>query len=594
MKYIKRLIVDFTFDLTDIKNLIIDELGLSQPKFNQIEKDQIIFKNFYFFAKNNNQENKLFIKKNIYLESTVMNFIINKINNSKDKEKLENEFEENIKENLILIKLYYQNFSKKKRFKKAEPIILQDVSTAKDYFLNCFKEGETWSEAEDLFSNDYYAAVAYIQRTNKRFLKAEKMLIETDPRYCYSYSVKFNFRFKEAEPKILEYQNDLINYIKHLNKLNEKWPEAIEFIFKNSYLSVEYCKDVLESRDSRAEDTILKDEKSYYNIADYAELVIKDRWEEGEKRLLEIYLKEKHIDILYNYIKKIKKRILLFEPYIAKSDKAINYVMEVLGKRWEECEKYLAESENIDDLIKYVKFTGYIWEEAEKRLIFFKDDKFGNVSLYFLENFIKNNNISNYIKNFINEIFLKIKTSKDFIEFNSFLNSIKHLDVFKEIFNQKLKSIIKTIDVNDIEYKIIQNDSKDYGDINYNKYLDIRYDFFINLINNNFLKYINDQNKKELEYVQNIIFNNILKKVKKHKLYKYLLYYKGYSLTPFRDNPIVKEIIDLFNSQRGKDYNFLNGKEETDRINSIKDPNQHRKEIEKNTLLIKMNLENTI
>ena len=515
MKYIKKITVDFTLDLTNIKNLMIDELNLLQPKFNQIEKDQNFFKNFYFFAKNNNQKNKLFIKKNMYLESTGMNFIITRINNLKDKEKLLNEFEENIKENLILIIIYYQNFLLNKRFKKGEPRILKDVEIAKNYYNKCFKEGETWPEAENLFSNNYYAAIAYIQRTNKRFLKAEKMLIETDPRYCYSYSVKFNFRFKEAEPRILEYKSDLVNYIKHLNKLNEEWSEAIEFIFKNSYLSVEYCKDILEDRDSRAEKTILNDKKSYYNIADYAEKVVKGRWEEGEKILLEIYLVEKYIDILYHYIKKIKKRVPLFEPYIAKSDKAINYVMEVLGKRWEECEKYLTKSKDIDDLIKYVKFTGYIWEEAEKRLIFFKDNKFGSDSLYFLENFIKNNNISNYIKNFIEEIFLKIKTSKDFVQFNYFLNFIKHLDFFKEILNQKLKSIIKTIDVNDIEYKIIENDSEKHADINYSKHLDIKYDFFITLINNNFLKYINDENKKEIEYVQNIIFDNILKKVKK-------------------------------------------------------------------------------
>ena len=36
MKYIKKITVDFTLDLTNIKNLMIDELNLSQPKFNQI------------------------------------------------------------------------------------------------------------------------------------------------------------------------------------------------------------------------------------------------------------------------------------------------------------------------------------------------------------------------------------------------------------------------------------------------------------------------------------------------------------------------------------------------------------------------------
>jgi hypothetical protein len=77
MKYIKQLIVDFTFDFIDIKNLIIDELGLSQIKFNQIEKDQIIFKNFYFFAKNKNQKNKTFIRKNIYKELILLKIQIN-------------------------------------------------------------------------------------------------------------------------------------------------------------------------------------------------------------------------------------------------------------------------------------------------------------------------------------------------------------------------------------------------------------------------------------------------------------------------------------------------------------------------------------
>lgn len=600
MKYIKQLKVSFYFNFKETTNLIIDQLMLIADSKASLKQKEIFLDNFNFFAKKENQKNKINVKENTYF--SWMDNILSFIKEFPDKDKKLEEFEDSIKEDINLCFLYSNR--KNGRFLKGEPTIVQDLDKSINYFQNYFKNNEKWEDAEELFSKDSFASLQYAIRTRKFFPKGEDA-ISKNATTSVEYANFFKIRFKKGEEQILKSPEDLITYLKLLKKIEEEWEEGKEKVFSNSLSAYLYCKKVLEKRDPRAEKIILQDEKRYDLISLYARDVIKGRWIEGEKRLLEHFIrffkKERTIDydILYDYIKDLdeKERILIFEPYLVKgpSSLASEYVFKTIKGRWPELEKRM-KNFSISEVFDYVRFTNHTWEGAEKKILS-KNDKgnFENSSVAesYLRTIVNNENITPYIKNFINEIFSKIKNKDDFINnFSYKIVPLTKLDYFKKEFNKNLPKIIKMIDVNEFFYSI-EKDRPARGDIKIEK-LRMRVDLiFYTLYSYDFYKIIDDDNKKLLNNVANKTFTKVLKVIKEKKLYKYPLYFSD-GLISIKNNDIVREIVDLFNEERSKEYAFLNSPENIKRINSIKDEKEQRREIEDNAILVKETLSNIL
>jgi hypothetical protein len=602
MKFIKKLHVPFYFNFINTTNLIIDELYLINDDKATLKQKQIFLQNFYFFAKKENEKNKLMIKKdnNPYVKwiNTAL-IIIKLLPNSK--EKLE-EFEHSIKDDVNLCNLYANN--KSSRFLKGEPTILQDLNIAINYYINYFKDGEEWKEAEDLFSKDSYASFTYAEKTKKLFPKGEDAISKNE-KYSIKYAKIFKIRFKKCEELLLKnkYVVNIIEYLKILKDIGEDWNEGKEELLSSSLGAYEYCKEILEGRDSRAEEIILDfiNKDPYYSYL-YVRDVIKGRWPKAEKKILNIFIKnhkknneENDYDILFNYIKEVNERVLIFEPYLIKSVRAMNYAINTIKDRWPELEQRIKKF-NYDEVLEYVRFTGYTWKEAEE-IIMSKDQegKFINSTKVesYIRDVINNKNISPYIKSIIDEYFSKTEDKNIFI--NDIFYKIKmfsHLNYFKESLNKNMSKFIKMIDINEFSYKIIKNRLD--NNINVED-LDIKVDLLIyRLYYHTFYRSINDDNNKLLDDVTSKSFSNALKIIKEKKLYKYHLVYKGETLTIIKNNKIVKKIIDLFNEERSKEYAYLNGPENIKRINSIEDDKERKKEIEDNAILVKRTLSNII
>ena len=601
MKFIKKLKVSFYFDFREIKNIIVDELSLHDDLKASLKQKEIFLKNFNFFAKKENEKNKLNVKTNNYFDWMVN--VLSMIKDFPDKEKKLEEFEDSIKDDIRLSYLYANR--KNGRFIKGEPIILQDLDNSISYFQMYFNKDQKWEAAEELFSKDPYASLQYAKRTRELFPKGEDV-ISKNATTSVEYANFFKIRFKKGEEQILKSPEDLITYLKLLKTIEEEWEEGKEKVFSNSLSSYLYCKKVLEKRDSRAEKAILQDEKRYDLISLYARDVIKGRWIDGEKKLLEHFIrffkKERLIDydILYDYIKHLdeKERILIFEPYLVKGPSSLSseYVFKVIKGRWPELEKRM-KNFSISEVFDYVRFTNHAWEEAEKKILSKNNEgNFENSSVAesYLRIIVNNENITPYIKNFINEIFSKIKNKDDFFDnFSYKIVPLNKLDYFKKEFNKNLPRIIKMIDVNEFFYSI-EKDRPINRDIKIEK-LRMRVDLiFYALYSNDFYKITDDNNKKLLNDVADKTFTNVLKIIKEKKLYKYPLIYFGEGLISIKNNDIVREIIDLFNEERSKEYAFLNSSENIKRINAIKDEKENRKQIEDNAALVKETLSNIL
>ena len=252
---------------------------------------------------------------------------------------------------------------------------------------------------------------------------------------------------------------------------------------------------------------------------------------------------------------------------------------------------------SISEVFDYVRFTNHAWEEAEKKILSKNNEgNFENSSVAesYLRIIVNNENITPYIKNFINEIFSKIKNKDDFFDnFSYKIVPLNKLDYFKKEFNKNLPRIIKMIDVNEFFYSI-EKDRPINRDIKIEK-LRMRVDLiFYALYSNDFYKITDDNNKKLLNDVADKTFTNVLKIIKEKKLYKYPLIYFGEGLISIKNNDIVREIIDLFNEERSKEYAFLNSSENIKRINAIKDEKENRKQIEDNAALVKETLSNIL
>ena len=599
MKFIKKLKVSFYFDFREIKNIIVDELSLHDDLKASLKQKEIFLKNFNFFAKKENEKNKLNVKTNNYFDWMVN--VLSMIKDFPDKEKKLEEFEDSIKDDIRLSYLYANR--KNGRFIKGEPIILQDLDNSINYFQMYFNKDQKWEAAEELFSKDPYASLQYAKRTRELFPKGEDAISQKGTT-SLQYAQFFKIRFKKGEEEILKYPEELVSYLKLLKQIKEEWKEGEEAVFSKSTSAYLYCKEVLEKRDPRAEKIILSDEKRYHLISYYTRDIIKGRWSEGEKKILENFIKifkrereENSYDIIYDYINDLdeKERIPIFEPYLVKSVRAFKYVYDVIKDRWPELEKRISNF-SINEVFEYVKFTGYTWEEAEKIIMAREDGKFINDSKVqsYLRTIINNQNISPYIKSIIDELFSKIKNKQDFFDNMSYKNApFTKLDYFKEAFNKNLPRIIKMIDVNEFVYSI-EKDRPASRDIKIEK-LRMRVDLiFYSLYSDDFYKIIDNDNKKLLNSVADKTFTSVLKIIKEKKLYKYPLIYFGEGLISIKINDIVRKIINLFNDERSKEYAFLNSTENIKRINAIKDEKENRRQIEDNAALVKETLSNII
>lgn len=599
MKYIKKLRIPFYFDLKNSKDMIIDELSLISDDKAKPQQEETFLENFNFFAKRENEKNRLIIKddKNSYFKW--MNTVLLIIKKTKSKEKLE-EFEDSIKGNLTLCKSYFE--IKGDRFLKGEPTILQDLKTAISYYTYYFKDGEEWKEAEDVFSKDSYASLKYAKHTKKPFPKGEDAISKKGID-SVEYARFFKIRFKKCEETLLKdkYVGNIIEYLKLLIDIGETWEEGKKELLSTSLGAYTYC-NILNKRDPEAERVILNDNRNIHMILNYTRDVIKGRWPDGEKKILSFFIKnhkqnneEDDYDVLFDYAKGVGERIPIFEPYLVKSVRAMNYAIDIIKGRWPELEKRIRKF-NSDNILEYVRFTGHTWEEAEKILLARNTEgKFANENKAesYIRSIINNENISPYVKSVIDEFFSKINDKNLFVHyiFHRFEN-FSRLDYFKESLNKNIPKIIKIIDTNEFSYRII----KDRLDNNVNvEDLFITIDDLIyRLYYYMFYKLIDDNNKKLLDAVTSKALSNALKIIKEKELYKYPLVHQGEALTSIKNNAVAEKIINLFNEERSKEYAYLNGSENIKRINSIKDDKEKRREVEENALLVKRTLSKII
>lgn len=601
MKFIKNLRIPFYFDLKSSKDMIINELSLISDDKAKPQQEEIFLENFNFFAKRENEKNKLIIKddKNPYFRwmNTAL-AIIKKFSDHKEKLEI---FEDSIKENLKLCQLYYDITGE--RFLKGEPTILKDLKTAINYYTYYFKDGEEWKEAEEVFSKDSYASLKYAKQTKKPFSKGEDAISKKGID-SIEYAKFFKIRFKKCEETLLKdkYVGNIAEYLKFLIDIGETWEEGKEELLSTPLGAYTYC-NVLKKRDPRAEKIILSDDDINISmILNYARDVIKGRWPDGEKKILSFFIKnhkrnneEDDYDILFDYAKIVGERIPVFEPYLIKSVRAMNYVFDTIKDRWPELEKRIKRF-NSDNILEYVRFTGYTWEEAEK-IVFSRNNEGRfineNKAESYVRSIINNENITPYFKSVIDDFFSKINDKNLFVHyiFHRF-ESFSRLDYFKESLNKNIPKIIKIIDTNEFSYRII----KDRLDNNVNvEDLFIKIDELIyHLYHYIFYKLINDNNKKLLDSVTSKALSNALKIIKEKELYKYPLVHQGEALTSIKNNDVAKKIIDLFNAERSKEYAYLNGSENIKRINSIEDDKEKRKEIENNAFLVKRTLSKII
>jgi hypothetical protein len=597
MKIIKDLIVPFAFDFRNIHNLIINKLFVVTKVNYTVEEKEIFLENFYFFIKKENEKNKLITRENTNRYFELSEYVLRIIDEYPDNKKRLERFEDNIKDNFNL-SYFYANH-KGSRFFKGEHVIIQDLQKAYNYFNSYFKKGEKWKEAEDLFSTDSYYSLQYAIKTNELFPKGEDA-ISKDPIKAIEYAKNFNIRFKKCEQYLLQskFLNEIINYLKILHEIGEKWKEGEEKAFSTSLGAFLYCKDVIKGRDPKAEKAILNEYQPSL-IASYAADVIFGRWEEGEKRIITYLEINKNNDINYDFLYihalNLGQRVPPFEPFIIKSDKAMNYAIRVIKGRWSKLEKIINRF-SPQEILEYLNVTKYTWPEAEKRIM--TKNISGDYSSesnveYYIKNIINDQNITPYVKNMIDDYFYEIKDKDLFVDKTFYkLEKFTKLNYFKEVFNKNLPTIIKMIDPNNILYKI----KDDYTDSNIKfKYLQFQFDTIIyRLYDDRFFKLMNDDNKKLLNVVSDKTISNAFKIIKEKKLYQYPLAYKGESLIYIKNNSIIKEIIDLFNEQRSKEYDILNGKEEIKRINSIEDSKEREKAMKDNAELIKRTLSNII
>ena len=221
MKFIKKLKVSFYFDFREIKNIIVDELSLHDDLKASLKQKEIFLKNFNFFAKKENEKNKLNVKTNNYFDWMVN--VLSMIKDFPDKEKKLEEFEDSIKDDIRLSYLYANR--KNGRFIKGEPIILQDLDNSINYFQMYFNKDQKWEAAEELFSKDPYASLQYAKRTRELFPKGEDAISQKGTT-SLQYAQFFKIRFKKGEEEILKYPEELVSYLKLLKQIKEEWKEG--------------------------------------------------------------------------------------------------------------------------------------------------------------------------------------------------------------------------------------------------------------------------------------------------------------------------------------------------------------------------------
>lgn len=118
------------------------------------------------------------------------------------------------------------------------------------------------------------------------------------------------------EKEILREMDALSAYDYVILRIKKRWPEAEEFIKKDTDVAYWYARDVIKGRWPEAENAIKKNPRHAYF---YALRIIKDRWPEAEE-------------------------IIKMYPEVA-----FEYAIDVMKKRWPEAEKC-------------IKRDGYYWE----------------------------------------------------------------------------------------------------------------------------------------------------------------------------------------------------------------------------------------
>jgi hypothetical protein len=163
---------------------------------------------------------------------------------------------------------------------KVEAGILNDPNFACAYAL---KKWERWPEFEAKYKSWRYwhpaNSYAYAQGLIKgRWLSAESS-IKKDPRYAYEYAKNILAK----DPK----------WLSKPNHENGRWPEAEEYIKRDASQWIKYVRDVHEDKEYDPGAALLKNIDDLrggpktYEIVDYAKDVLKGRWLEAEKVIID-------------------------------------------------------------------------------------------------------------------------------------------------------------------------------------------------------------------------------------------------------------------------------------------------------------------
>jgi hypothetical protein len=179
---------------------------------------------------------------------------------------------------------------------------------------------------------DYYhsAMRAYVEALRlklglngeNRCPKLEQSILK-HPKACYLYAKDvLHGRWASGEWVILTNKYYVVEYAVHV--IGGRWPEAEHYLYGNHIVS--YCDKVLKRREPGMEPAILNHD-SPNTILNYAHLIIKGRWPEGEAKILQI-IKNEYLNVPYN-------------PF-RHSMVVMDYAEKVIKGRWHEFEKEIA------------------------------------------------------------------------------------------------------------------------------------------------------------------------------------------------------------------------------------------------------------